>query len=84
MENVQSYFGCQQTTFKTYNPKYGHQWITFSAFFDPFQGPNQQKLLVQGNMPCFVALFINFEIHLPKLFRKKDTKPPNSYQKVKK
>jgi hypothetical protein len=31
--------------FLPYNPKDVWQWITFSAYFDPFNGPNKQKLL---------------------------------------
>ncbi len=37
--------------FQCLKPKDGQQRITFSAYFDPFNGPNQRKLLFESNLP---------------------------------
>jgi hypothetical protein len=52
IDNLQSYVHCQWKTIITPNPRICRQRITFSAYFDSFNGLHQRKLLFQSNLPC--------------------------------
>ncbi len=48
---------CQRTTFSAYNPNVEQQQITFSTYFNPFNRPNQWKLLFESNLPSSAYMF---------------------------
>ncbi len=70
-DNFQRLFYCQKNQRVTFKvtfvangqlsaDKDGRQRITFSALFDPFNGPNQRKLLFESNLPISGYIYICF------------------------
>jgi hypothetical protein len=46
-------------------PLDSRQRITFSAYFDPFNGPNQRKLLFESNLPISAIQYVSCPLTVP-------------------
>jgi hypothetical protein len=69
-DNFYSYFYCQRTTFSPFKPLDSLHQINFSVQFDPFNGPNQRKLLFESNLPIsgkrnyIFSIYIQIHVHV--------------------